>query len=107
MADLGARARSASRVLAQLPTSVKDAALLAAAERLVDRTDDVLAANAEGVERAQGSGVSATVIDRLRLDSRRGGGMGGGPRSGATPADPAGGGPCGWGRPARGSRTPG
>ena len=30
-------------MLAQLPTAVKDAALLAAAERLVDRSDDVLA----------------------------------------------------------------
>src|SRR4051794_41978050 len=101
MADLGARARSASRVLAQLPTSVKDAALLAAAERLVDRTDDVLAANAEDVERAQGSGVSATVIDRLRLDSRRGGVTGGGPGAGPPPPPPGGGGPGGGGRPDR------
>src|SRR4051794_9908592 len=99
MADLGARARSASRVLAQLPTSVKDAALVAAAERLVDRTDDVLAANAEDVERAQGSGVSATVIDRLRLDSRRVESMAGGLRQVATLADPVGEVLGGWVRP--------
>src|SRR4051794_11005578 len=99
MADLGARARSASRVLAQLPTSVKDAALVAAAERLVDRTDDVLAANAEDVERAQGSGVSATVVDRLRLDSRRVESMAGGLRQVATLADPVGEGLGGWVRP--------
>jgi glutamate-5-semialdehyde dehydrogenase len=99
MGELGARARAASRVLAQLPTSVKDAALLAGAERLVDRTDDVLAANAEDVERAQASGVSATVIDRLRLDARRVEAMAGGLRQVATLADPVGEVLGGWVRP--------
>ncbi|MBV9950873.1 MAG: glutamate-5-semialdehyde dehydrogenase [Acidimicrobiia bacterium] len=99
MGELGARARAASRVLAQLPTSVKDAALLAGAERLVDRTDDVLAANTEDVERAQASGVSATVIDRLRLDARRVEAMAGGLRQVATLADPVGEVLDGWVRP--------
>src|SRR3954453_16950473 len=99
MADLGATGRTASRMLAQLPTSVKDAALVAAAERLVDRTDDVLAANAEDGERGQGSGVSATVIDRLRLDSRRVESMAGGLRQVATLADPVGEVLGGWVRP--------
>src|SRR5690349_8959192 len=99
MGELGARARAASRVLAQLPTSVKDAALLAGAERLVDRTDDVLAANAEDVERAQASGVSATVIDRLRLDAGRVEAMAGGLRQVATLADPVGEVLGGWVRP--------
>jgi glutamate-5-semialdehyde dehydrogenase len=99
MAELGARARAASRVLAQLPTSVKDAALLAAADRLVDRTDDLLAANAEDVERATAAGVSPTVIDRLRLDARRVEAMAGGLRQVAQLADPVGEVLAGWVRP--------
>ena len=88
MDELGRRARAASRVLAQLPTAVKDAALLAAADLLVDRTDEVLAANAEDVARAEAGGVSATVIDRLRLDARRIEAMAGGLRQVAAPGRP-------------------
>jgi glutamate-5-semialdehyde dehydrogenase len=86
-------------VLAQLPTSVKDAALLAAADQLVDRTDDILSANAEDVERATSGGVSATVIDRLRLDARRVEAMAGGLRQVASLADPVGELLDGWVRP--------
>ena len=99
IAELGQRARSASRVLAQLPTSVKDAALLAAADGLVDRAGEVLAANAEDVERARAGGVSATVIDRLRLDARRIEAMAGGLRQVASLADPVGEVLAGWVRP--------
>jgi glutamate-5-semialdehyde dehydrogenase len=99
ISELGQRARAASRVLALLPTSVKDAALLAAADRLVDRTDEVLAANAEDVARAQADGVSATVIDRLRLDARRVEAMAGGLRQVASLADPVGEILAGWVRP--------
>jgi len=99
IAELGQRARSASRVLAQLPTSVKDTALLAAADGLVDRAGEVLAANAEDVERARAGGVSATVIDRLRLDARRIEAMAGGLRQVASLADPVGEVLAGWVRP--------
>jgi hypothetical protein len=37
IADLGARAKAASRVLAITPTEVKDAALLSSADLLLDR----------------------------------------------------------------------
>jgi glutamate-5-semialdehyde dehydrogenase len=96
---LGQRARAASRVLATASTAAKDAALHAAAELLVERTDDLLAANAEDVEREQAKGVSATVVDRLRLTPARVEGMAGGLRQVAGLADPVGEITEGWTRP--------
>ncbi|TFV67480.1 UNVERIFIED_ORG: glutamate-5-semialdehyde dehydrogenase [Bacillus sp. AZ43] len=65
------RARAAARVLRTLPTDVKDAALAAMADALVDRTDEVLAANAADVEAAAADGTPESVLDRLRLDAGR------------------------------------
>jgi glutamate-5-semialdehyde dehydrogenase len=99
IAALGARAKAASRVLASLSTEVKDAALLAAADLLVERTDDLLDANAADVEREQAAGASATVVDRLRLSPARVEGMAGGLRQVAALADPVGEITEGWTRP--------
>src|SRR5262245_43705658 len=90
IADLGRRARAASRPLATASTSAKDAALLAAADLLAERADDLVAANAEAIERAEASGVGATVVDRLRLSRARIDGMAGGLRQVAALADPVG-----------------
>ena len=49
--QLGERARAASRLLALAPTAAKDAALLHAADLLLDRADDVLAAITEFLQR--------------------------------------------------------
>jgi glutamate-5-semialdehyde dehydrogenase len=65
------RARAAARVLRTLPTDVKDAALTAMADALVQRGDDVLAANALDVEAAEAAGTAPAVVDRLRLDAGR------------------------------------
>jgi glutamate-5-semialdehyde dehydrogenase len=65
------RARAAARVLRTLPTDVKDGALSAMAGALVERTDEVLAANALDVEAAAADGTPASVLDRLRLDAGR------------------------------------
>src|SRR5215510_8774911 len=99
VAELGRRARAASRVLATASTEAKDAALSAAADLLVERTDDLLAANAEDVAREQEAGASATVVDRLRLSPARVEGMAGGLRQVATLADPVGEVSQGWTRP--------
>jgi glutamate-5-semialdehyde dehydrogenase len=99
VSDLGARAKAASRVLATASTEAKDATLLAAADLLVERTDDLLAANAADVEREQAAGASATVIDRLRLTAARVEGMAGGLRQVAALADPVGEVSQGWTRP--------
>ncbi|HEX2577616.1 MAG TPA: glutamate-5-semialdehyde dehydrogenase [Aquihabitans sp.] len=99
IAELGRRAKAASRTLATAPTTQKDDALRAAADLLVARTDDVLAANATDVARAEGAGVAATVVDRLRLDAGRVEAMAGGLRQVASLPDPVGEVIDGWVRP--------
>jgi glutamate-5-semialdehyde dehydrogenase len=99
VADLGARAKAASRVLATASTEAKDAALAAGADLLVERTDDLLAANAADVERASAGGATSTVVDRLRLTPARVEAMAGGLRQVAALADPVGEVSQGWVRP--------
>ena len=65
------RARAAARVLRILPTDTKNAALAAMADAVVERTDEVLAANAAAVEAAAAAGPPESVLDRLRLDAAR------------------------------------
>jgi glutamate-5-semialdehyde dehydrogenase len=99
IADLGRRAKAASRVLASASSSQKDEALRAAGQLLVARTDDLLAANAADVARAESDGVTATVIDRLRLSPDRIAAMAGGLDQVAALADPVGEVLDGWVRP--------
>ena len=99
VADLGARAKAASRVLATASTEAKDAALAAGADLLVERTDDLLAANAADVERELAAGASPTVVDRLRLTAARVEAMASGLRQVAALADPVGEVSQGWVRP--------
>ena len=51
--ELGRRAKSAAAPLALASTATKDTALLTSAELLVERADDVLAANAADVADAR------------------------------------------------------
>jgi glutamate-5-semialdehyde dehydrogenase len=99
LVELGARAKAAARVLATTDTAAKDAALLGAADLLVERADEVVAANAEDVARAEAAGTSATVIDRLRLTPARVEAMAGGLRQVAGLRDPVGEVVTGWVRP--------
>ena len=99
LATLGQRAKRAARALATASTDVKDAALLAAADLLVDRAGDVVTANAEDVARAESSGVTATVVDRLRLSEDRVAAMAAGLRLVAGLPDPVGEVVRGWVRP--------
>lgn len=99
IAELGRRAKAASRTLASASTSQKDDALRAAAALLVARTDDLLAANADDVARAEADGVSAAVVDRLRLDAGRVAAMASGLEQVAGLADPVGEVLDGWVRP--------
>ncbi|MFZ6003833.1 MAG: glutamate-5-semialdehyde dehydrogenase [Actinomycetota bacterium] len=99
IADLGARAKAASRVLATAATDVKDAALLAAADLLLDRHAEILSANAEDVAAAHSAGTTATVVDRLRLTDARLQSMAAGLRKVAALADPVGEVADGWTRP--------
>ena len=99
IADLGARAKAASRVLAITSTEVRDAALLTAADRLLDHHAAILAANADDVAAAEAAGQPATVVDRLRLTDLRLQAMANGLRAVASLPDPVGEVTDGWVRP--------
>lgn len=99
VAELGRRAKAASRALATASTAQKNDALYAAAERLVSSSDTILRANSVDVARAESDGVSPTVVDRLRLDEKRIASMAGGLRQVASLADPVGEVIDGWVRP--------
>ena len=99
VAELGRRAKAASRILATAPTPAKDAALEAAADLLVRRTDEILSANAADVARAEEAATAATVVDRLRLTPARVEAMAGGLRQVAALPDPVGEIVDGWTRP--------
>lgn len=96
---LAARAAAAAEVLARTSTATKDAALMLGADLLEARTDEILSANAADVARAQEQGLSATVVDRLRLSGARIGSMAGGLRQLAARPDPVGEVLDGWTRP--------
>jgi glutamate-5-semialdehyde dehydrogenase len=91
--------KDASRVLANASSSTKDAALHAAADVLVSRSSEILDANGADVARAEAGGVSATVIDRLRLTAKRIEAMADGLRMVAALPDPIGEVTEGWTRP--------
>jgi glutamate-5-semialdehyde dehydrogenase len=97
--ELGSRAKKASRLLAAATTAQKDEALLAAADLLAARAGDLVEANRGDVARAEGDGVSSTVVDRLRLTEDRVEAMAGGLRQVASLADPVGRITDGWVRP--------
>ncbi|HEX4906492.1 MAG TPA: glutamate-5-semialdehyde dehydrogenase [Acidimicrobiales bacterium] len=99
LTTLGQRAKAASRLLATASTEAKDAALLAAADLLVDRTGDIVTANADDVARAEAAGTTETVVDRLRLTDDRVAAMANGLRLVAGLPDPVGEVVRGWVRP--------
>jgi len=99
VAELARRAKVASRALARASSADKDAALLAAADLLVARGDEILAANGVDGARAEADGASAPVIDRLRLSPERIEAMAAGLRQVAGLADPVGEVLDGWVRP--------
>ncbi|MCM3420422.1 glutamate-5-semialdehyde dehydrogenase [Sphingopyxis alaskensis] len=71
IAEMGARARTAAKRLAQTPTAEKAAALKAAAGAIRARSAAILAANAEDMAAGQTNGLSGAMLDRLRLDEGR------------------------------------
>jgi glutamate-5-semialdehyde dehydrogenase len=83
-------AKRAARSLAQLDTAAKDAALLAMADALVERTREILEANARDLEAGAEAGLSDALMDRLRLDAGRIAAMAAGARQIAALPDPVG-----------------
>ncbi len=71
MAEVGARARAASRLTARAETAAKNAALAAIAEDLDRRRDALGQANAADLEAGAAKGLDAALLDRLELTPAR------------------------------------
>ncbi|MFD2056246.1 glutamate-5-semialdehyde dehydrogenase [Mesorhizobium calcicola] len=99
MADIGRRAHAAARPLAIATTAAKNAALVAMAEAIVARERDILDANAIDVSNGEESGLSASFMDRLKLDPARIRAMAEGIREIAELRDPVGDVIAEWDRP--------
>ncbi len=90
MADLGARAKEASRDLAFASAERKYAALIAAAEAVWNNRAKIIEANGKDLEYGRDKGLSPAMMDRLMLDEGRVQGMVDGLRTVADQADPVG-----------------
>jgi glutamate-5-semialdehyde dehydrogenase len=71
VAEVCAGARRASRSLAQLDTTTKNAALAAMAEALERRAPEILEANARDMEAGEQAGLHSGLLDRLELTEER------------------------------------
>ncbi len=90
MRDIGEKGRAAYRILASAPEAAKNTALHAAAAALEERLPELLAANAEDMAYGRRKGLSAAMLDRLKLDDARIRGMAEGLRGIAALPDPVG-----------------
>ncbi len=87
---MGADAKKAARVLARANTSLKNKALEAMAQAMLDNAAAIIAANDKDLELAKANGMSESLQDRLRLTEARIAGMADGVRQVAMLDDPVG-----------------
>ena len=87
---MGALAKQAARGLAKCSTTEKNQALLSMAAALEAGQERILAANARDVAQGEEKGLSAAMLDRLRLTPERIRGMADGLRQVAALPDPVG-----------------
>jgi glutamate-5-semialdehyde dehydrogenase len=99
MAEIGRKARAASRPLAIATTSAKNAALVAMANAILRNEKAILDANAIDVANGEESGLSASFMDRLTLNPSRIKAMAEGIREIAALKDPVGEVIAEWDRP--------
>ncbi len=99
IAEMGARARAAAAELATASTERKYAALIGAAHAVAARSAAILAANALDLAEAEAKGLSAALIDRLRLTPDRLRGIEDSLRAIAEQTDPVGRVLAEWDRP--------
>lgn len=90
VAVLADTARKAVRTLTSSSYAERKRALLAIADALESHTSEVLAANAEDMERGKTSGLNSQLLDRLMLDEVRISGIANGARKVAALPDPLG-----------------
>jgi glutamate-5-semialdehyde dehydrogenase len=88
--DICLAAKAAARRLASTDTATKDAALLAIADALVERTPEILEANRRDLEAGREAGLTSALMDRLSLDEARVRGMADGARAIVALPDPVG-----------------
>src|SRR5689334_13633626 len=88
--DAARRARVAARTLARLNTETKNRALHAAADSVLARVHEVLAANAADLDTARAAGTPESMLDRLALSPQRVEGIASGLRQVAGLPDPVG-----------------
>ena len=89
-ADVCRAAKVAARPLAALPAGVKDAALVAIADALIMRRDEILEANARDLEAGREADIGSALLDRLTLTPERIAAMAEGVRQVAALPDPVG-----------------
>jgi len=70
VADVGRRARAASRAMARAPSAAKDRALAATAAAIRRAAPALQAANAKDLEAARAAGLDAAFVDRLALTDK-------------------------------------
>ncbi|MDR2325325.1 MAG: glutamate-5-semialdehyde dehydrogenase [Acidovorax sp.] len=70
MHQLGAQAKQASALMARADAATKNKALLALARLLRERVQPLQADNAKDLVRAEANGLSAPMVDRLRLSPK-------------------------------------
>lgn len=90
MQDMGARAREAAAELAYATAERKHAALIAAADAVWARRQQILDANVEDLAFGAAKGLSPAMMDRLKLDEGRLRGIVDGLRAVAAQKDPVG-----------------
>jgi len=87
---IGRKAKDAARWLATLGTDVKNRALLAMADAIVEHRDEIQRANQHDMQSAQEAGVDAYLLDRLLLTPERLAGYASDVRAVAELPDPVG-----------------
>ncbi len=90
MADIGRKARTASRLMATATTGVKNDALLAIATLLEEQSAALLEANTQDMDAGRKKGLDAALLDRLELNQERISGMAEGLRQIVALPDPVG-----------------
>ena len=73
--ELGQNAAAMKPVLQKMSTEEKNRGLCAAADALVARAEEILMANEKDMENARANGMSAGLLDRLKLTTERIGAM--------------------------------
>lgn len=90
MADIGAKARASASDLATASAEAKAAALTAAADAVMAQAEAIKAANDKDMAFGADKGLSAAMMDRLKLDDGRIAAMADGLRTVAGQPDPVG-----------------